>query len=511
MNRNKQLAINMIAQIVAFVVNFAINFFLSPYVVENIGKTAYGFVGLANNFINYVTIVTIALNSMAGRFITISIHKEEYEETNKYFTSVVIANAFLAVVLTLASIFILFNLNRIVNVPDKILNDVTALWGLLFANFILSLVGNVFGVATFAKNKLYLNSIRGIESNFIKCAALIVAFYFFKPSVWYLGLATFLCGLYTMIFNLYYTKKLLPYVKIKKKYIDIYKVKELIASGIWNSVTKISGILSSGLDLLITNLFVGAEAMGIVSISKVLPVNILSVFGAISGVFMPQLTISYAKGDYTDIRKQLNSSMRLLGFFACIPVTCIYAYGKEFFSLWMPGENADLLYRLLIIPITASIFSLPLEPLWNIFSVTNKVKTSSVYLVINSAISLLITVILLKNTTDINMKLYFVVGISTVLSIIRSLFFLPIYGAKCLKFKWYVFYSVIIKNFLSVILTTVIGFIINYFIYIDNWFVFFFSVFVTAGFACIMNYFILLTTNERKVLINLIFKRRKKV
>ena len=48
MNNKKQLAINMIAQVSSFVVSFFISFFVTPYIIQQIGVEAYGFVGLAN-------------------------------------------------------------------------------------------------------------------------------------------------------------------------------------------------------------------------------------------------------------------------------------------------------------------------------------------------------------------------------------------------------------------------------------------------------------------------------
>ena len=88
MNRNKQLTINLVSSILAFIINMGISFFLTPYITKNIGVEAYGFVSLGTQFINYASLVTIALNSMAGRFITIEIHKKNWESANKYFNSV---------------------------------------------------------------------------------------------------------------------------------------------------------------------------------------------------------------------------------------------------------------------------------------------------------------------------------------------------------------------------------------------------------------------------------------
>ena len=73
LSTSKQMAINMVAAIVSFLIGTGINFVLAPYLVKELGSETYGFIGLANNFVQYATIVTSALNSMSGRFISIEI------------------------------------------------------------------------------------------------------------------------------------------------------------------------------------------------------------------------------------------------------------------------------------------------------------------------------------------------------------------------------------------------------------------------------------------------------
>ena len=74
-SQNKQLAINLFANVVGFVVNLGIQFFLTPFIVKSLGAAAYGFVGLSNNIIMYTQLIATALNSMAGRYITIKYTK----------------------------------------------------------------------------------------------------------------------------------------------------------------------------------------------------------------------------------------------------------------------------------------------------------------------------------------------------------------------------------------------------------------------------------------------------
>lgn len=136
MTNKKRLSINMFLSLMMFVINLGISFFLTPYVTENVGVEAYGFISLANNFVNYASLLTIALNSMAGRYITIYIHQDNIEEANKYFTSIFAANAFLSLILLIPSIICVIFLDKFISIPTFITNDVKILFLLVFINFL---------------------------------------------------------------------------------------------------------------------------------------------------------------------------------------------------------------------------------------------------------------------------------------------------------------------------------------------------------------------------------------
>ena len=124
----KQNSINLITNLLAFVINAGINFFLTPYLLEQLGTESYGFIGLANDFVGYASIVTVALNALAGRYITISFHKGDYEEANKYFNSVTFANAMIAGVMAIISVIFIFSMDKILSIPSEILWDVKLLF-----------------------------------------------------------------------------------------------------------------------------------------------------------------------------------------------------------------------------------------------------------------------------------------------------------------------------------------------------------------------------------------------
>lgn len=501
MQEKKRLAVNMIAQFLSFAVGLLISFKLSPYIVKTVGTETYGFWGLANEFTGYAQIITVALNSMASRFITIKIHQEDKEGVNKYYTSVLLSNVIIAIVLLIPFTFIVLFLEHIIHISSGIVFDVKLLWAFVFVNFLVSIVLSTYGVAIFAKNRLELSAVRSIFASIMRCVFLVGCFAIFQPKIWYVGLAALLCNLYTCGWNVYYHKKLLPGVQIKPQYFDFKVVKELLSSGIWNAFSRVSNLLTNGLDLLICNMFIGGTAMGVLSISKTLPNYILSTFAILAGVFSPQLTISYAKGDFQDIKQQLLSSMKILGTISCIPMAILFAYGKNFYSLWMPSQDAQLLQLLSITCCFAFVFALPQEGLWNVFTATNKIKVTSMYMFVNSIFTIGIVFIGMNLTTSTNNRLLIIAGVSMVFGVIRALTFLPIYGARCLGLKWYTFYPVIIKNVVAVIIVTVISFGIKKLIFIDSWLLLVLASGITVLVSLAINSVIVLEKSDREFLI----------
>lgn len=511
MENKKQFIINMIAQIIAFMVNGCISFFLTPYIVNAIGVEANGFVSLANEFVQYAQLLTVSLNSMAGRFITIRMHKKDKEGAVEYFSSIFIANLLLSTFLCVIFILIICYLEKLVNVSTDIVGDVKFLWTFVFTNFILSIFSSIYSTSTFIKNRLDLSALANIISYIIKGTILIIAYVILKSKVvWIIGLATLGSGLFNLLSNIYYKNKLTKELKIDKSRFNLNKIKELFMSGIWNTVSKLSSILSSGLSLLITNVFVNDFYMGILSLAKTIPHLILSLFAVLSNLFAPQLTMYYAKGDFEGMKKHLIMAIKILSVFSSIPIAVLLAFGKEFYALWAPTQDANLLYIVTIISCIELTFCLVLEPLYNIFTITNKVKNSSLFLLISSIASIITVFIGIIIIEDPIVRLLIIAGTSTFYSCIRVLLFLPMYGAKCIKSKITTFYPTILKSTLSTVILSIIGVVIKMNFKINTWLTLIIMVIAVGVSGIIVNYFLMFDKKDKRKLWNIIKRIKEK-
>lgn len=465
----KQMSINIIASIVSFAVTVGINFFLTPYLVKEVGSDAYGFIGLANNFVQYATIVTTALNSISGRFISIAYHKGDVEKSSKIFSSVLVADLFLAaVMLILSSIFVCF-LDTVLKIPSNLVSGVKITFAFAFLTFVVSTVTAIFTTAAFVKNRIDINSIRDIISNLIKVALIVLLFAIFPAQLYFVTLASFGSGIFLLLANITVKKKVLPEVKADIRKFDIKIVKTLLASGIWLSLAQLCQVLLSGLDLLICNLTLGTALMGLLSIAKTVPNSIGNLTVILGSVFTPHYTILYAKKKIPELIIEAKFSAKIVSFILSTPIAGFIAFGRQFYILWQPTKSPEeitMIQFMSVLTCITFLCSSQTQSLMMINTVCNKLRLP-VFVNLTVGIVSVIVAIAACNLTDYGV--YFVAGTSSVLMGLRALIFTPAYSAYILKQKLSIFFPTVIRDCVGFIIILVLFSIISNFITVTGW------------------------------------------
>ncbi len=435
-NKRYQLYFNLAASLISLVFGLGVNFFLSPYIVRTLGVEANGFVALAGNFIMFASLITIALNSMAGRFIAIAYHQNDFDKANKYYTTTIIGNLVIIGTLILPSIFFVYHLESFINIEKDIVN-VRFLFALSFLNFFISQLFSIFSVATFITNKLHIISTITVCRTIVNALLITLLFTLFVPKIYYTVLvATFLALLNGVA--IWQIKNVLSSnLKFEKSNFRFSHLKTILASGIWNTINQAGHLLMTGSDLIIANIFINPVQMGILAIAKTAPTQIIALGHTVNYNFSPNLTELYAKNDTAALLIELKSAMKISSIFMSIPVMVFCVFGQSFYQLWMPSLDAHVLLILSILTCLTFIPASGTHVLYNVFTVKNKLTFNSITFLINGVINVILMYLLLKYS---NLGIYAIAGVSSTTTIIRLICFTLPYTAKLLELPWYIFY-----------------------------------------------------------------------
>ena len=505
----RQLAINMIFSVVAFVLNLCISFFITPYITGQFGSDAYGFVKLAGDFTNYASLASIALNSMASRFLMLERECGNIRDAQKYFSSIFLANVVLSAILMVPSVICVLFLDYFLEIPQVMVYEVKLTFAVTFSSFLVSLIFSTNSNCYYLTNQLSIGSIREALANILRVTVIVLLFLLTTPRLSYVAFGSLAATVFSVIYNKYYTKKLLPEFRVRCRDFEWKKLRQVLSAGIWNSITKLSQIFSSGLDLMVTNLFIGSTEMGHLAVAKTVPGIITSFNSTIANAFSPNMMALYAKGEMGNLKNTAKTAMKFMCLFVTIPNAILITMGREFFSLWVPTQPAKLLCVLSVLTVINSCVTGPLTPLYQIFTITNKVRQSSIIMILYGFSSILATFICLQTT---NLGLYAVAGVSLIGSLIVALCYHLPFSAVYIGLPWYTFFPEVGKGVLSLAGQCMIGWLVNWIMPLErSWFVWFTGAVLAGIVGLIANFFLILNRQERSTLLEKVGTRLRKV
>ncbi|WP_172199909.1 MATE family efflux transporter [Campylobacter sp. RM16188] len=503
--------INLISSVVVFIVYLGINFFLTPYILKSLGNEAYGFVGLANAIVAYASVVTVAINSVSGRFVAYEWHRGDIKKANDYYSSVLAVNIIFSFAIAAISAVFILNLSRVLNVPEYLTHDVRLTFIFYFINFCVGLFNGVISVCAFVRNKLYLISVRNAISMVILAALIVALFYFFKPMIAYIAISALASSVFVFFSTVFISSKITPELKFTLSNFNFSMIKELASSGIWNSFNALNRILLTGMDLFICNIFLNANLTGILAVAKAAPIILESFVAQLSTIFAPKFVQLYSQKNLRALIAEAKFAMKVVAFIMSVPVAIFVVFGLEFYTLWLPFKTSDeinLIYNLSIITLVPILLIGYVFALFNIDSATNKLRRPAIANTILGVSTIAAQIWILKFS---DYGIYGVVVVGAIFYSIRIVCFDLINAALNLRIRLSAFYPLFFRNLAMFALTCAVFYGASKFVEITNWtgFICFSLIFLFAGYG--INLFLIFSKDERTALLNKVKSKFKRL
>lgn len=463
---SKQFVVTVIFSLMSVAVNYIISLILTPYITENIGTEAYGFVSLAKTFANYASIFTVALNSFSARYISIEYHKGNLKKAKNYYNSVFFADLILSGAIFAVAIILIVNLDQFLSIPTGLIRDVKLLFLLDTLNFLILSCSTVFLTATTIKNRLELGSLARTISYVAEAAVLILAFTLLEPRVYFVGMGLIVSSAVILVINVLITKKYTPDLKLEKGCFSVEAVKQLLSAGIWNSINSLGNTLNTGLDLLISNMMLSALAAGQLAIVKTISTIFSTSYQLVANAFQPVQLKYYANGDKNALIKSFKTAIKLNGMISNIAFAGFCIFGSVYYKLWTPSQDVTVLQMVSIITIIGSVIEGAVYPLYYGYTLTVKNKIPCYITILSGLLNVAGMYVLIKY---FDAGLYAVVLTTTFLTWIVNFVFNPMYVSHCMRIKLTTFYPTLVRDIASSAILLVVFKGISIIYYPSSW------------------------------------------
>lgn len=504
---SKQFVLSVFFSFFAVALNYLISLILTPFITENIGTEAYGFVSLAKTFASYASIFTVALNAFSARYISIEYHKGNKKKANVYYNSVFIADIILAIVIFGIAVVIITNLNRFLMIPEDLIGDVKKLFLLDTLNFLILSCGTVFMTATTIKNRLEMGSIARAISYIAEAAFLFIAFSLLTPRVYYVGIGLIVSSCVILLINIGLTARLTPDLKIQRGYFSIEAVKSILSAGIWSSVNSLGNTLNTGLDLLVSNMMLSALAAGQLAIVKTISTIFTTLFQLVATAFQPMQLKYYANDDKKLLISSFKLGIKLNGMISNIAFAGFTVFGAVYYKLWTPSQDIGVLQTVTIVTIIGSVIESAVYPLYYGYNLTVKNKIPCFITILSGLMNVFGMYVLIK---FFDAGIFAVVLTTTVLTWLVNFVFNPLYVSYCLKIRLTTFYPTLFRHIVSSVLLLAVFSIIRKIYYPNSWMGLIMVALVCAIIGALLHSLIVFDSEDWKMIIQKLDRRRMK-
>lgn len=508
--KTKNVVKTIFWSVMASFLGYIINFFVAPYITNNMGMDAYGFVTLTKTFVEYGALITTALNSYAVRYIGVEYHRGNFKKANIYFNSVLIADVVLSIVTVILAILFSLSIDYTLKVPPELFKDVQQLFVLCFFNFAITTAMTVFSSAAYLKNKIDINYIFRTIGYSAEILSLVLLFYCCETRLFFIGVSYIINSIIILLSRIWMTRKWTPELIINVHEFRFNSVKELVINGIWNSINSLGNILNTGLDMLVTNILLTATDLGVLGVVKTFPTMLVTLYQLVSQPFQPILLKAYSINDRTDLLKTLKMAMKSSGYITFLIYGGFVAIGRQFYQLWLPTQDSRLLYILTLIALLPNAIEGMIYPCYYIYTLCIKNKIPCLITIICGLLNVLGMYILIKYT---ELGIFSVLLTTVFAMAITSLITNPIYMARCLKISYAFFYKELLKGMACCLAMSFGMLCVAEIFVIDSWLKLALIVLLISIIGTVIYLVLMLEKNEKVLLITkikVILRKRKR-
>ena len=420
------LGLAMISNMISVVVSALVSFVISKYLIITAGSVAYSYYPIATNFANYFAIIFIAVNALAARFVMVALLEGNEQEAKEYYSSILLADLFLSALVSAVLAVFVFNVEHILDIPAEIVPQVRSLFLWILLTVVVNALTNVFGISIYAKNRMDVRAVIDLAISISKLIFFLYFMYTGRLTIVSYGFVLFMATVIHLALNMLAARVLLPDFHFDYRLFSMPKIRTLTQSGFWMMVNHAGLMLINNAQLIIANIFLGADSSAPLSLVQPLYQFGSLFFFAIEVVLQP-LIVKILISREGDVSGKILYLQEIIVMSVVIPCTLLMGFGGSFFRLWLPGEDHTVLYVLSWLNMSQLLWTYMSTLYTSSMTALNKVKVPSIAMVLFGCLGLFTIFLTLRYTS---LGLIGILLANNLTYILYYVVFLPWYAGK---------------------------------------------------------------------------------
>lgn len=369
--------------------------YVSRILLNVLGVKDFGLYGVVGSIVTLLGFLNIAMGGASSRYITYELGAGTPESRKKVYTAVVVAHAFLALILFFfAETLGLYYVHYKLEIPNGRLQ--AALWCYQASIFvaILSIIQVPYNALINSHEKMGFSSLWKTAINILRLLCAMLLYFVTVDKLIYYALFIALVNLIGFAGYFFYCKsKFEECILVKPSNKKLYK--DILSFASFSAFSSSSNMFRTQGANLLVNKFFGVAMNASVNIANSAYGNIYAFSYNVIAAFRPQIIKKYATGEIDEMETDMVLSMKYCVAIFSLTAVPIFIDIDYVIRLWLGyiPPYSNLFTR---IGLCGSLFAL-LNIIFTIgIQATSNVKNNSVYISIFSCFSIIIIWIVLR-------------------------------------------------------------------------------------------------------------------
>lgn len=393
---NKRVAKNTLVLYFRMLFMMLIGLYTSQINLQSLGVEDYGIYNVVGGVVVMFSIINGSISASISRFLTFELGKNNIEKLKKIFsTSVTIQIGLSLAIILLAETIGLWFLNYKMVIPESRIYAANWVYQFSILTFVLNLISTPYNACIVVHEKM---SAFAWITIYDAIAKLLIAWLtFISPMdklIFFSGFIVFVAFTQRMIYTSYCVKK---FEECRYHFfIDKNLFKEMFGFAGWNFIGASSAILRDTGGNIVINLFCGPAVNAARGIANQVNNAVLGFANSFMTAINPQITKSYASGDYTKTMHIIYKGARFSFYLLLLLGLPVIIESDNIIHLWLGQvpKHTTLFVQLIIFYAMSESIS---NPLVTLMLATGKIRNYQIVVGGLQMLNLPISYICLRN------------------------------------------------------------------------------------------------------------------
>lgn len=460
-DKSKRLAKNTLLLTLRMIFLMLINLYTSRVLLNALGVEDYGIYNVVGGIVSMFSIISGSITAAISRFITFELGKGDKQRITSVFSSAIIIQLSLAlIVLLFVETIGLWFLNTKIVIPESRIVAANWVFQLSIITFVINLISVPYNAAIIAHEKMNTFAYIGLYEGIAK---LLIAYLVLKsPIDTLIFYALSLCLLSISVRGIYtiYCKRNFAECVFRWS-LDCSLVKEMFGFAGWNFIGAAAGLLRDQGGNIVINLFCGPTANAARGIAYQVNSAVNGFLSSFTTALHPQITKSYASGEKDYFMSLLYRGSKISFFILFILSLPIILNVDCIVHIWL-GQNPEYTSHFIVLVLLITMSESISTPLITAMLATGEIKEYQIFVGGLNLMNLPISYIFLRCGYPPEMVFITALIISHLCLFVRLFLLKKIIGLDVAHFFKAVYARVLITSVLSFIPPFVVS------CYIDN-------------------------------------------